>query len=53
MSRHRFVKKINIDGLTLSFLSNGANMLTPLLDELEDDALSDGGEDDLTPEQQG
>ena len=24
-----------------------------VLDELDDDALSDGGEDDLTPEQQG
>jgi hypothetical protein len=24
-----------------------------MLDELDDDALSDGGEDDLTPEQQG
>ncbi|KAF8528930.1 P-loop containing nucleoside triphosphate hydrolase protein [Hysterangium stoloniferum] len=34
MSRHRFIKNINID------------------DELEDDALSDGGEADLSPEQQ-
>ncbi|KAF8592451.1 hypothetical protein K439DRAFT_1610256 [Ramaria rubella] len=34
MSRHRFVKKININ------------------DELDDDALSDGGDEDLTPQQQ-
>ncbi|KIJ56595.1 hypothetical protein M422DRAFT_22749 [Sphaerobolus stellatus SS14] len=34
MSRHRFVKNINVQ------------------DELEDDALSDGGEDDIPPEYQ-
>ena len=51
MSRHRDFHNLNIHGLTLSL--NNLNKLSKPLDELDDDALSDGGEEEMTIEQQG
>lgn len=51
MSRHRDFHNLNIHGLTLPL--NNLNKLSKPLDELDDDALSDGGEEEMTIEQQG
>jgi hypothetical protein len=53
MSRHRLVKNINIRGIVL-VLYLMTSSFSESIDELDDDALSDGGEDDeMTQEQHG
>lgn len=52
MSRHRLVKKINLDGryfcaIGLSYLAHSTS------DVLDDDALSDGGDEDMSQEDHG
>lgn len=54
MSRHRNIRNLNIEG----DLQCSVNIYTSftrgqLADELNDDALSDGGDEELTAEQQG
>jgi len=55
MSRHRLIKKMNIAGLqsVYNFTCSITTLQIYILDELDDDALSDGGDEDLTPEQEG
>jgi hypothetical protein len=53
MSRHRLVKNINIRGI-VPVLYLITSSFSGSIDELDDDALSDGGEDDeMTSEQHG
>jgi hypothetical protein len=55
MSRHRLIKKMNIAGLqsVYNFACSITILQLYIPDELDDDALSDGGDEDLTPEQEG
>ena len=55
MSRHRLIKKMNIAGMQSAYNPGCSITLLQIyiLDELDDDALSDGGDEDLTPEQEG
>jgi hypothetical protein len=54
MSRHRNVRNLNIAGKTISSSLRLLNYWIDInTDELDDDALSDGGDEELTPEQQG
>jgi hypothetical protein len=52
MSRHRDIRNLNIQGLDPPRIYLDSSM-TQHIDHLDDDALSDGGEDELTEEQQG
>lgn len=52
MSRHRDFRNINIGGKSC-FLGQYYAAYDLWAAELEDDALSDGGEEEMTPEQQG
>jgi hypothetical protein len=52
MSRHRDFRNININGKPCFFGQYYAGY-DLWVAELEDDALSDGGEEEMTPEQQG
>lgn len=51
MSRHRDFRNLNINGKVAAIDVFVISNLT--IDELDDDALSDGGEEDMTDEQHG
>ena len=51
MSRHRLVRNMNIQGnINLHLGPIPSNYTLYFSDELDDDAMSDGGEADLSPE---
>jgi hypothetical protein len=54
MSRHRLYRNLDINSALSPLGCHLSVVFTQVLDELDDHALSDGGEDDaMTPEQQG
>jgi hypothetical protein len=51
VARHRLIKTLNLDGNDC--VTGEGYVLISSLDALDDDALSDGGEDYISPEHQG
>jgi hypothetical protein len=52
MSRHRFVRNLDLDGELFPYTNLALHRAPSSADERDDGALSDGG-DDMTPEQYG
>lgn len=52
MSRHRFVRNLDLDGEYFPYITLRCTVAQSSAEERDDGALSDGG-DDMTPEQYG